>query len=136
MHPTNGKAQSLWYSLVENHWVFSLYQCLSTKKHINPKKTGGEVSQFDPHPVFSKNVLLWERVKFWFFCEFWCYHKSHLFEKFHWYFTTFSEDMKIFFFDINCFHQLFGFADSCLLQRNWWRQHKQMISEKEKWIKT
>ena len=34
-----------------------------------------------------------------------------------------SEDMKILFFNINCFNQCFGFFDISLLQKNWWSQH-------------
>ena len=58
-----------------------------------------------------------------FFCDFWYYFNSHLSWKFHWNFSSCSEDMKIFSLNINYFHQFFGFFNISLLQRNRWRQY-------------
>ena len=64
--------------------------------------------QFDSlPPVVSLKMLFFrERVNPLFF-DFEDYHKSHLSWIFHWNSSTCSEDVKIFFFSVNYFHQVF-----------------------------
>ena len=67
---------------------------------------------------FSKNVFSRKRVKPKFFCDFYHYHKAHLYRKFHWTYSSRSEDMRTFSANFNYFQWFFGFFDISFLQRN------------------
>ena len=75
-------------------------------------------SSHPPPVVFPKVHLLERGWSALFFCEFWYYHKSHFSWKFHQNYSRRSENMKMFYFNINYFHKCFDFFDISLLQRN------------------
>ena len=83
-------------------------------EYLNPKKAGK--GQFHS-PVF-RNMCLLEKDENLFLCDFWYYHKSHLFWKFHGNSSNRSKDMKVFPVNINYFHRFSGFFLPSLVTKN------------------
>ena len=88
-YPFSWKA---WEPLVKH------FSRLNFKLVFNWKKAGKSIW---PPLWFFETYIFQRKVKTFFFCDFKYFYKSHLSWKFHWNFSSGSEDMKIFLFNIN-----------------------------------
>lgn len=69
---------------------------------------------------FQNYIFQRDALKPWFIVPF----KAHFFWKLHWNFTSHLEGMKMFFVNINYFHQFSGIFDISLLQTGRRHQHE------------
>ena len=75
--------------------------------YINSKKAGGSVCPAPPPPLVFWKVCLLKRGCTLVLCDFYYYHKSHFSWKFHWNYSSRSEDMRNFSVNISQFSSIF-----------------------------
>ena len=120
-----------WYTMVWLQKTKTLEQLLTSSKTGMPIKTSTEVI----HPYLYQGLCSHGKINLSginlipcsFFKKnnsYFSYKYSYFYIKYLWYFSSRSEDTKIFIFSINCFHIFCGgFLCFPLLQRNLWPQH-------------
>ena len=116
---------TLWTSIIILYPYISIYgrkypASLALCAFLSNNKTGSlyfEINLTSPYCDFYKYVSCIDRMKHWFFVIF-NNIKLYLSQKLNWGSSCRSENMKIFFVNINYFHQFFRFFDISFLHRN------------------